>query len=73
LNVTVTGTTSFGDLRVYPSGAPPTTSSTINWSAGQTRANNTILELGASGSLTVWCVMFAGSTHVLFDVFGYFQ
>ncbi|HEY3122589.1 MAG TPA: VCBS repeat-containing protein [Thermoanaerobaculia bacterium] len=73
LNVTVTGTTSFGDLRVYPSGAPPTTSSTINWSAGQTRANNTILELGASGSLTVWCVMFAGSTHLLFDVFGYFQ
>ena len=73
LNVTVTGTTSFGDLRIYPSGAPPLTSSVINWSAGQTRANNTILELGASGSLTVWCVMFAGSTHMLFDVFGYFQ
>jgi hypothetical protein len=74
LNVTVTGTTSFGDLRIYPAGGAPPTSSTINWSTGKTRANNAIFELGnASGGLSVWCVMFAGSTHVILDVVGYFE
>jgi hypothetical protein len=74
LNVTVTGATSYGDLRIYPSGGPAN-SSTLNWSIGQTRANNAIFALGEpSGSLTVWCVMFAGSgAHVILDVFGYFE
>jgi hypothetical protein len=72
-NVTVTGSTSFGDLRLYPSGEPGPTSSTVNWSTGRTRANNAILRLGMSGSITVWCVMFSGSTHVVLDVVGYFE
>lgn len=74
LNVTVTGTTSSGDLRIYPAGGALPTSSTINWSTGQTRANNAIFELGnPSGALSVWCVMFAGSTHAILDVVGYFE
>jgi hypothetical protein len=73
LNVTVTGNTSYGDVRVFPTGASNITSSTINWRTGQTRANNTIVGLGTNGSVTVWCVMPTGSTHVILDVNGYFQ
>jgi FG-GAP-like repeat len=73
LNVTVTGNTSYGDVRVFPAGASGITASTINWRTGQTRANNTIVGLGANGSVTVWCVMFSGFTHVVLDVVGYFE
>lgn len=73
LNVTVTGSSSFGDLRVYPTGAAGSTSSTINWRTGQTRANNAIVGLGTNGSVTVWCVMPTGGTHVILDVNGYFE
>ena len=73
LNVTVTGSTSYGDLRVFPAGASGITSSTINWRTGQTRANNAIVGLGTNGSVTVWCVMPSGFTQVILDVFGYFE
>jgi hypothetical protein len=73
LNVTVTGSTSYGDLRVFPTGASGITSSTINWRTGQTRANNAIVGLGANGNVTVWCVMVSGSTHVVLDTVGYFE
>jgi hypothetical protein len=73
LNVTVTGSTSYGDLRVFPTGASGITSSTINWRTGQTRANNAIVGIGTNGNVTVWCVMFSGSTHVVLDVVGYFE
>jgi hypothetical protein len=73
VNVTVTGNTSYGDLRLYPAGAAGITSSTIDWSTGQTRANNAIVGLGANGAVTVWCVMTAGSTQVILDVNGYFE
>jgi hypothetical protein len=73
INVTVTGSTSYGDLRLYPSGGPGPNSSTIDWNTGQTRANNAIMAFGSNGSITVWCVMFSGSTNVIIDVVGYFQ
>jgi hypothetical protein len=73
VNVTVTGSTSYGDLRVFPTGAVGITSSTINWRTGQTRANNAIVGLGANGNVTVWCVMVSGSTQVVLDVVGYFE
>jgi FG-GAP-like repeat len=73
LNVTVTGSTGYGDLRVFPTGASNVTSSTINWQTGQTRANNTIVGLGSSGSVTAWAVMPSGTTHVILDVNGYFE
>jgi len=73
LNVTVTGATAAGDLRLYPSGLPPPTTSTINWRAGQTRANNAIVFFGAAGSIGVRCDMPGGATHVVLDVDGYFQ
>lgn len=73
LNVTVTGSTGFGDLRLFPSGAAGVTSSVINWATGQTRANNGIVGLGSNGALTVWAVMPSGSTQVILDVNGYFE
>jgi hypothetical protein len=73
LNVTVTGSTSYGDLRLYPSGAPGVSASAINWAPGKTRANNAIVGLGGNGALTVWCVMPGGFTQVILDVNGYFQ
>jgi FG-GAP-like repeat/FG-GAP repeat len=73
LNVTVTGSTSYGDLRVFPAGASGITGSTVNWRTGQTRANNAIVGLGISGQLSAFCVMGTGSTDVILDVTGYFE
>jgi hypothetical protein len=73
LNVTVTGSTSYGDLRLFPTGAPVVSASMVNWAPGRTRANNGIVGLGANGALTVWCVMPGGSTQVILDINGYFQ
>lgn len=74
VNVTVTGDTNYGDLRLFPTGTPGGGSSTINWRAGQTRANNAIIPVGAGGQVSVWCVMPGGGvSNVILDVFGYFQ
>jgi Metallo-peptidase family M12/Divergent InlB B-repeat domain len=74
VNITVTGTTAAGDLRFYPGdGAIPSTS-TINFGAGQTRANNAVLELSqdGSGALGVRADS-SGSLQVIVDVNGYFE
>jgi hypothetical protein len=73
LNVTVVGQTDVGNLRLYPAGAPVPLASTINFVAGQTRANNAIIPLGVSGQVGVRCGMPTGSTHFVMDVFGYMK
>ncbi|MGH9367047.1 MAG: right-handed parallel beta-helix repeat-containing protein [Thermoanaerobaculia bacterium] len=73
VNVTVTQPTSPGDLRLFPSGTLPPLASTINYRAGQTRANNAIPTLGPSGGLTVRCDQAAETVHLVLDVSGYFQ
>jgi hypothetical protein len=75
VNVTVTGPSGPGNLRLYPTGSPLPLASNINWSAGQTRANNAVVRLGSSGSLAVRCDMPAAgaATHFILDVTGYFQ
>jgi uncharacterized repeat protein (TIGR01451 family) len=72
LNVTVTGPTDAGDLRLAPVGVPPDTSS-INYGRGQTRANLTVLSLSESGEVTVRCSQATGSVHLILDVTGYFE
>jgi len=47
--------------------------STINYRAGQTRANDAVAVLGAAGDLTVHCDQGAGTAHLILDVNGYFQ
>jgi hypothetical protein len=73
---TVVQETDFGDLRIFPAGAPLPLASTINFAVNHVRANNAIIGVGAGGALSVQCDMPVGSTgttHFLFDVFGYFK
>jgi hypothetical protein len=72
LNVAVTGPSAAGNLALFPAGASATTS-TVNYSAGQTRANNAIVMLGTSAGLAVRCNQASGTTHVILDVNGYFE
>jgi hypothetical protein len=72
-NVTVTGSTAGGHLSLYPGGAPLPLVSAVNFSSGQTRANNAIVPLGVNGSLAVFCGLPSGTAHVILDVNGYFE
>jgi hypothetical protein len=73
VNLTVTQPTATGHLKVYPAGTLVPTTSALNYGAGQTRANNAVVELNAAGELAVRCVQGAGTAHVIVDVTGYFQ
>ena len=72
-NLTVTGTTSYGHLRVWPAGTPLVDASTINWpGAGYSRANGTIVAINGSREVTVY----NGSTtptDALIDTLGYYK
>jgi hypothetical protein len=73
LNVTVAGPTGAGHLRLFPAGGAEPLSSTLNYTAGLTRANNAIVGLGAAGEIAVRCGQAAGTVHVVVDVNGYFE
>jgi hypothetical protein len=80
LNVTVTGGTSGGSVTIYPGDAPVPAASTLNFSPGQTRANNAVMALSCNGdgSLEVRSNQALvggnrGQVHVIVDVNGYFQ
>jgi uncharacterized protein len=74
LNVTVVGPTAQGNLTLYPSDQPRPSSSTLNYSAGQLRANNAVIALGADGKLKIYPFLLgSGSADVLLDVSGYFE
>jgi hypothetical protein len=45
----------------------------LNYSSGQTRANNAVVSLGAAGDIAVRCGQGSGTAHVVVDVNGYFQ
>jgi uncharacterized repeat protein (TIGR01451 family) len=74
ITLTVVQETEAGNLRLFPAGEPLPNASTINFVANVVRANNAIIKLGSGGQITVRCDMAPGSTgttHFLFDVFGY--
>jgi hypothetical protein len=73
INITVTQPTALGHLTIYPLGVPLPVASTINYSAGQTRANNAIVPLGTNDSIVVFSGQPSGTTHFLIDVVGYFR
>jgi hypothetical protein len=74
LNVTVTQANADGHVVVFRSGQPVPTTSNVNYSSGQTRANNAIVELSLAGELSVHVGQPTGtSVHVIVDVLGYFQ
>ncbi len=75
-NVTVTQTSAQGHLTLHAGDLPAPGASTINFAAGQTRANNAILPLAANGDGTLAVTPFVlggGSVHVIVDVTGYFE
>jgi hypothetical protein len=72
-NVEVTGSTVAGNLTLYPNGIPLPVAAVINYSAGQTRANNATLTLGGAGDFVVWCAQGSGTVHFILDVNGYIQ
>jgi hypothetical protein len=71
LNVAVTQPSGVGHLTMYSPLTPLPLASTLNYSTGQTRANNAIVAFGPSGDITVRCA--SGTAHVVIDVNGYFQ
>ncbi len=76
VNVTVTQSTGTGHLIFHPGGQPPGLTSTINFGAGQTRANNAILTLAANGGGTLSvtpAVSGNGTVHVIVDISGFFE
>ena len=75
-NVTVVGQTAAGYVSLAPSlksGVAPGTS-TINFPAGDTRANGVTVSLASGGSLDFmyWTGNTANTTNIVFDVTGYF-
>jgi len=72
-NLTATDATAVGHIRVYPAGTPRPEISSLNFAAGQTRANNGIVSLGVAGDLAFFSGQASGSVHVVLDVNGYFE
>jgi hypothetical protein len=72
-NLTVTGATSDGYVRLGPSTTG--TYSTINFAAGDNRANGVTVSLASNGSLSAVFMtgLATGSVHLVFDITGYFS
>jgi hypothetical protein len=73
LNIAVTEPTAAGFIKLFPAGASAPVASAINYSAAQTRTNNGIYALGASGAIVARSGPLAGTTHLILDVTGYFE
>ncbi len=73
VNLTATQPTERGNLRLFPGGTPAPLASALNYSTGQTRANNAIVPLNAAGQFDVRCTQASGSVHLVVDVNGYFE
>ena len=71
LNITVTRPTNAGYLLATAAASRPSSSSTINFRAGQTRANSARVPLGAGGAMLLRSS--AGTCDVVIDVSGYFD
>ena len=70
LNVTATQPSAGGHLTVFPSGTTRPLSSDVNFTAGQTIANQVIAKVGADGRVAIFNA--SGNTHVIADVAGWF-
>ena len=74
LNVTVTQPSAQGHVRLFPADQAVPMTSSLNYAAGQTRANNAIVPLSPSGEIAVFIGQPAGTTvHLIIDVNGYFE
>jgi Tol biopolymer transport system component len=73
INLTVTSPTAPGFLTLFADGQVAPTSSSMNFSPGQVRANNAIVEPGVGGCVSVRAGMASGQVEILIDVVGYFE
>jgi hypothetical protein len=75
LNVTAVNAPANGNLRFFPGDSVAPNASALNFSVGQTRANNALVMLASSGSgtLALRSTTAGLSVHVVVDVSGYFQ
>lgn len=71
VNLTVTGSTGGGNVAVDPDGVAQTSTSNINFSQGQTVANQDTVAVGADGKVRVF-YNGTGSTQVIVDLEGYY-
>ncbi|WP_406366765.1 hypothetical protein [Streptomyces sp. NBC_01546] len=72
LNVTVTNPKETGHLTVFPSGQSAPSTSSLNFTAGQTIANSVIVPVGADGKISLRNGAWAGA-DVIVDVVGYYS
>jgi hypothetical protein len=70
VNLTAAGGTSASYLSAYAAGATPATTSSLNFTAGETVANRDVVNVGTAGQIEVY--NFAGSVNVDVDVDGYY-
>jgi hypothetical protein len=76
VNVTVVSPPAAGFVQIYPRDQAPPLASTVNFSAGPTRANNAIVALAGDGTGTFAARTFlvnGGAVEVIVDVNGYFE
>jgi len=74
VNLTVTAATAPGNVRLFPADVTAPLVSTINFTAGLTRANNAIVGAAADGSVGIKVKnASAGTVELILDVNGYFE
>jgi hypothetical protein len=72
-NLTVTQGATGGHITVYPGATAQPLVSSLNYHAGQTRANNAVVPLGTAGDITVVSGQPSGTVHFILDINGYFE
>lgn len=70
LNLTVVAPRSAGYASLYPTGTARPASSVLNFAAGQTRANQTMVVPATDGRVTIYT---STTAHYLVDVAGYYE
>jgi hypothetical protein len=73
VNITIVGASTPGYLILSAGGTPQPAVSNLNYSAGQVRANNAIVTLGALGDVAAFLGQGSGNAHLIIDVNGYLQ
>ncbi len=73
LNVTMTESTTAGFVTVGPTVSADPSTSTVNAPRGDTRANGATVALDPDGFLAAVYKGSTGSTHLIFDVTGYYE
>ncbi len=69
LNVTVTGPNFNGFLTVWPAGGSQPVVSNLNYSPGQTRANQVTVKVGGGGAVSIYAQT---TTDVIVDIMGWY-